>query len=379
MAELPLTSLRGEVAGTTVKRMGDLAGAELLWDDLGEIACLTFVRGVDEVEALRRLGAYPDTIGEKDPGDFLEEFEVDFPQVAVAIGLGSWSVVIEPVGFCGADHLLLSAASVGTEAIVVLRHDYASAAFAYAVDGALITGFEPSYPAPTLMHGVDSQRLWPAMREVGFRPPDEDGGENSQHSTAMALLLAQRITGVVVPRGVMDEPRMCAELEPWFAVAYNPGDLLIADQTLEGHAAPLVAAVQAAGPATQRRVAVAEVRRQAKALGLDRTLGLDDALSAAAAGVGYSIAVDSPLGRQVRAWLTTSRKASKLSPGDRHHAYGLGWFIGALRGVLNPDPRLAALAAAKPLTSEIPGLGDHALRAQMIEALRASKSHTAPR
>jgi hypothetical protein len=354
--------------------VGDFAEAERVWDDLGEIACLTFVRGVDEAEALRRLGAYPDTIGEKNPDELLEllqEFEGDTPQVAVALGLGSWSVVVEPGGFCGADHLLLSAASVGTEAIAVLRHDYASVEFAYAVDGALITGFEPSYPSPALMHGVDSQRLWPAMRAVGFRHPDEDGEERMQRTTAMALLLAQRITGVAVPLVVLDERRLCAELEPWFAVAYDPGDLLSADRfTLDPHAAPLVAAVEAATPATQRRVAVAEVRRQASALGLDSTPGLDDALNAAAAGAGSPIAVDSPLGRQVRAWLATTRTASALNPGQRQHAFALGWFTSALRGVLNPDTRAAALAAAKPLTSEIPGLGDHALRAKMIEELR---------
>lgn len=248
--------------------MGDLAEAERVWDDLGEIACLTFVRGVDEGEALLRLGAYPDTVREKNPDEILEllqEFEGDTPQVAIALGLGSWSVVVEPGGFCGADHLLLSAASVGTEAIAVLRHDYASAEFAYAVDGTLITGFEPSYPSPASMHGVDSQRLWPAMRTVGFRHPDEDGEERMQRTTAMALLLAQQITGVAVPLGVLDQRRLCAELEPWFAVAYDPGDLLSPDQfTLDPHTAPLVAAVEAATPATQRRVAIAEVRRQAE-------------------------------------------------------------------------------------------------------------------
>jgi hypothetical protein len=373
--ELRQKGQQGEGADTTVDRVGDLAVVERLWDELGEIACLTFVRGVNEAEALRRLSAYPDTIGEKDPDEileFLEEFDGDNPQVALAIGLESWSVVFEPMGFCGADHALLTAASVGTEAISVLRHDYASAAFAYAVDGELITGFEPSYPAPASMHGADSQRLWPAMRAVGFRPPDEDDGENRQQTVAMALLLAQHLTGVVLPPGVMDKPRLCAVLEPWFAVAYDPGDLLSADQfTPDPHAAPLVAAVEAASPATQRRVAVAEVRRQASALGLSGTLGLDDALSAAAAGAGSPIAVDSPLGRHVRAWLTTTQKASELDPEERLHAYALGWFTSALRGVLNPDPRAAALAAAKPLTSEIPGLGDHAPRAQMIEALRA--------
>ncbi|RSM57987.1 hypothetical protein DMB66_31285 [Actinoplanes sp. ATCC 53533] len=352
--------------------MGDLAEAERLWDHLGEIACLTFVKGVDEAEALRRLGAYPDTIGEKDPDELLEEFESDNPQYGLAVGLGPWSVVIEPMGFCGADNTLLRAVSVGTEAVAVLRHDYASAAFAYAVDGELITDFEPSYPDPAVMRGVDPQRLWPAMRAVGFRPPDQDDEQTSQPTMAMALLLTQRITGVTVPPRPLDQPRLYAELEPWFAVTHHPRDLLTADRlSPERHAAPLVAAVEAADPATQRRVAVSEVHRQAVALGLAGTPGLDDALSAATAGTGSPITIDSPLGHRVRTWLAAARNASELDPGERQHAYALGWFTSALRGVLNPDPRAAALAAAKPLTSEIPGLSDHALRAQMIEALRA--------
>jgi Family of unknown function (DUF6461) len=170
--------------------MGDLARAARLLDDLGEIVCITLIKGVDEGDALRRLGGCPDTIREieTDEVDALVEAGGDCPQLGLAIGLGSWSAVVEPLGFCGADHLLLEAASIGCEAISVLRHDYASSAFAYAVDGTLISGFDPDYPDPSSMHGSDPQRLWPAMREVGFRPPDEIDGQTWSGATAMALL-----------------------------------------------------------------------------------------------------------------------------------------------------------------------------------------------
>jgi hypothetical protein len=63
---------------------------------------------------------------------------------------------------------VLCAASHGTEAISVLRHDYASAHFAYAVDGAIITAFEPGYPVEDFMYGSDPRRLsGPRRKFVG--------------------------------------------------------------------------------------------------------------------------------------------------------------------------------------------------------------------
>jgi len=36
---------------------------------LGDIVCVTFIRGVDEAEALRRFGGYPDTIRRFQPDE----------------------------------------------------------------------------------------------------------------------------------------------------------------------------------------------------------------------------------------------------------------------------------------------------------------------
>ncbi|MDI6102069.1 DUF6461 domain-containing protein [Actinoplanes sp. NEAU-A12] len=354
--------------------MDDLMKAKHLLDDLGEIVCLTFIKGVDEAEALRRLGGYPDTISEQAPDLLMERLQDsgDDIQIGFSVGLGPWSLVIEPEGFCGADHVLLKAASTGVEAISVLRHDYAHAAFAYAVDGDLVTGFEPGYPDLSSMHGTDSHRLWPMMRQIGFHPPtEEDGEEVWSTSVARALVLAQQITGVTLPSEPLSRPRLHAELEPWFAVPNHPEDMLTAGRfTLNPHAAPLVAAVEAADSRAQRKLALAEVRRQAIALGVIDTPGLNDVLRAASDGEFLPIRSDSPLGQHVRIWLATSRNARNIDPEQQRHANALGWFTGALRGVLNPDSRFAALAAVKPLTSGIPGLSDHHLQRQAIEALR---------
>jgi hypothetical protein len=103
----------------------------------------------------------------------------------------------------------------------------------------------------------------------------------------------------------------------------------------------------------QRAVAVAEVRRQATVLGLTDSPGLPEALAA-----GSPVAMESPLGRQIRAWLAAGGRPE------------LSWFLAALRGVPHPDPRVALLAALKPYTSDLPGLADPQARAGVLSALR---------
>ncbi len=103
----------------------------------------------------------------------------------------------------------------------------------------------------------------------------------------------------------------------------------------------------------QRAVAVAEVRRQATVLGLADSPGLVPALTA-----GEPVSPESPLGRRVREWLSAGGEP------------GLPWFLRALRGVLDADPRVALLAALKPYTSDLPGLADEQARVAVLGALR---------
>lgn len=327
--------------------MDDLAHARLLCDQLGETFCLTYVKGVGAAEALRRLGGYPDTIreGPADEG-------AGRPHVAVALELDAWSVVIEPGGVLGADHALLEVASRGTAAVSVLRHDAAAAHFGYAVDGTTVTGFDPGYPAEETIWGADPRLLRHLMDALGLRPPADESESAWQDAEARAIVLAQRITGVRLPGRPLSAARMSAELEPWFVVPAGGADLLRAGRRTP-YAAELVAAAEDAGPEVQRAVAVAEVRRQAAVLGIADSPGLTEALAA-----GGPVAMDSPLGRQVRGWLSSGRDS------------GFPWFLGALRGTLGPDPRVALLAALKPYTSGLPGLADEQARAAVLSALR---------
>jgi len=85
----------------------------------------------------------------------------------------------------------------------------------------------------------------------------------------------------------------------------------------------------------------------------------------------------------VRMWLATGHRASvslngphrhRMTDDERRAAYALGWFTSALRGVLDPDPRVAVLAALRPLTSGLAVFGGAAARAEVVAALRVIRS-----
>jgi hypothetical protein len=273
---------------------------------------------------------------------------------------------------------VLAVASQNIEAVSVLRHDYASAHFAYAIDGTIITSFEPGYPAVSQMHGSDPQRLHEDMRLVGLRPPTDEDDNTWEDAVARAVLLAQRITGVAVPRRPLRSARLSAQLEPWFVTPASAGDLLRADR-FSPNSAELAAAAEAAPAELQRAVAAAEAHRQAAALGIADTPGLAEALADVARGAARPVTVDSPLGRHVRTWLDAQHRASvslngpyrsRLKDHERRHAFGLGWFVAALHGVVARDARVAILAALRPLTSGIDILGNDAIRHAVMRALR---------
>ncbi|WP_053716525.1 DUF6461 domain-containing protein [Saccharothrix sp. NRRL B-16348] len=291
---------------------------------LGEIFCLTFVKDVDETEALRRMGGLPDTVATRalpDIGD-LHDYDHGYPTVASALSLGTWTVVFEPNGFEGVH--LVAAVSRGTEAVSVLRHDYASPAFGYAVDGELVTYFDPTFPNPR--HGADPDRLLPRMLDVGFGADEDDDG-HFDDTIARCLLVVEHITGVLPAFDALTGPLTSAHIEPWFTEApKRPASRPGRDEPVD---------------------AVAEVRRLTGLHGLTDTPGLADALAAAERAEPVVVTPDSPLGRHVRAWLTESQRASwslndhggrhRMTDAERRRAHDLGWLARALGAALRPD------------------------------------------
>jgi hypothetical protein len=299
-------------------------------ETLGEIFCLTFVKGVDAAEALRRMGGFSDTVAVRtltEIGDS-HTFDHGYPHVVAVVELDGWTVLFEPGGYEGSH--LVTALSQGTEVISVLRHDYASPSFEFAVDGTLVVRFDPTFPADR--HGSDPDRLVPLMREVGFMTEelDEDSDDyydqffdQSEHDTSRSLLLTERLTGVLPTFDVLTGPLTSAEFEPWFSQARKP------PARRPGHDGPVDA--------------VAEVQRLAELHGLADTPGLADALTTKP----VRITPESPLGQHVRAWLTESRRASwslndhggrhRMTEDQRRRGYDLGWLTAALGAALQED------------------------------------------
>nr|WP_042185077.1 DUF6461 domain-containing protein [Kibdelosporangium sp. MJ126-NF4]CEL16500.1 hypothetical protein [Kibdelosporangium sp. MJ126-NF4]CTQ90452.1 hypothetical protein [Kibdelosporangium sp. MJ126-NF4] len=293
---------------------------------LGEIFCLTFVKEVDATEALRRMGGYPDTIDTRtltEIGD-LHNFDDGFPDMASAVALGDWTVLFEPSGFTGSG--LITALSLGTEAVSVLRHDYASPRFGYAVDGELITEFDPTFP--TNRHGADPDRLLPQMLDVGFTVTEDEEGEFDDDmfddDTARSLRLTERLTGALPTFEVLTGPLTSAQFEKWFSQARKP------PAGRPHHTGPVNA--------------VDEVRRLTALHSLTDTPGLEDAL---AATKPVQVTSDSPLGQHVRGWLAEAQRASwslnghargRMTDTQRRRAHDLGWLAAALGAALQADP-----------------------------------------
>ncbi|MET8649713.1 DUF6461 domain-containing protein [Nocardia aurea] len=327
-----------------------MAVDDLAWADngesesLGEIYCLSFIRDVDAAEALRRMGGLPGTFATRtwsDVGD-LDNFGAGYPEMAMAFPLGGWTVVFESEGFNGIS--LTSALSHGTEALSLLRHDYAHPGVAYAVDGVSITGFDPTIPYGR--YGADPDRLLSRMLEVGFAMGDDEGDEgdifdedgdfyedevfetNHDRPFGRCLRLIEQFTGGLPTFEAFNGPLTSAQIEPWFVQARND-------------------------PAVRPRYdgpvdAVTEVRRLTSRHGLTDIPGLADALAAAERAVPVSIAPDSPLGEHVCSWLIEDRRAHRALNGgggrwprteiERDRVNDLRLLTRALGAAIQPGP-----------------------------------------
>ncbi|MFG1607643.1 DUF6461 domain-containing protein [Actinoplanes sp. NPDC049265] len=69
--------------------------------------------------------------------------------------------------------------------------------FSYAVAGETIVAFDPGYPAPETTWGTDPARLSHLMTALGLRPPDDESDDSWRDADARALLLAERVTGLL--------------------------------------------------------------------------------------------------------------------------------------------------------------------------------------
>ncbi|GIH64485.1 hypothetical protein Msi02_53020 [Microbispora siamensis] len=183
------------------------------WQDegpLGPIYTITLVRGVEEHEVLRRLGAAPEHIRLIDVDEYPDSSRTEIAMVRV----GDWSILIEECGRCGVQREVIGELSRdGGEAVAVMRHDYAPGQdFAYALDGELLTGFDPSRPGTRW--GTAPDRLNSGVALVVSGVADRDAEELRQRLQRLEL-------GIVLP--AHPQPATAATSAAMSAMSDPPG------------------------------------------------------------------------------------------------------------------------------------------------------------
>jgi hypothetical protein len=128
--------------------------------------CVTFARGVDEPEMLRRFGGDPSSTwlipcGDLDAVQDLEVYEdldiwQDLEGTILQVGqCADWAFAIELMpDFQGIRPQVLCALSAGTLTVSVYRDVNALTIFSYAENGVLLEQFEASNPIPELLQTV---------------------------------------------------------------------------------------------------------------------------------------------------------------------------------------------------------------------------------
>ncbi|WP_406633466.1 DUF6461 domain-containing protein [Amycolatopsis sp. WGS_07] len=191
---------------------------ELAWLDsrgpLNDIFCVSFVRGLDPPEVVRRFGAAG---GERMTFEEMNSLTAEYVAQTQGgsgggyvgvVSCGEWSVAVEPWGWLGNLPDVIARLSKSSEVVGINRHDYAEAHFVHAVDGTVVAGFLPRLPSQR--YGSESERLTPLMREVGLDPDQES--ERPPNPIAAAFAVAARMTGVVFTPELLERPLLVGDI-----------------------------------------------------------------------------------------------------------------------------------------------------------------------
>ncbi|MGP3974150.1 DUF6461 domain-containing protein [Streptomyces sp. 8N114] len=194
---------------------------------LSEGHCLTYVRGLDPDEALRRMGVTEamrtlSGVAEvcKAAEEAWDEYDDDklFVAAVEAEGAGEdgtaapWTLLVEPNGFLGNDSSRQEALSRQSALVSHYYNIGAGDHFHWVEDGRLRLHFEPLFPAQR--EGSDAEQVAGVLRESGF---DLREGEERDFRlcTEAAFALAARLTGVLLTPQLLDSLRYTGGLVPY--------------------------------------------------------------------------------------------------------------------------------------------------------------------
>jgi hypothetical protein len=268
------------------------AGYAWLKDDC--VFCCSLVRGLDEVEVLRRLGGergQPRTLTAGEAGALSGSFHAGYPQLVLVAKAAGWSVAVEDNGWEGTRPEVLRALSRGTRAVSVHSTVGALGHFNYAVDGEVLVRFELLFPQRRL--GSQPDLLLPQMRAVGLDP----GRHEPSYDDAViaALALAERITGVHLDPTLLDGPLVGAQITP--LLDDPPASFFLRSEDAE-----LAAVIDHAAAGVLRRAAATAARHAVQLAQLEHDPVVVEALAVAEAGQARQVDDHSPLGWRIRMW-----------------------------------------------------------------------------
>ncbi|ASO20290.1 hypothetical protein FHR81_000025 [Actinoalloteichus hoggarensis] len=285
--------------------------------------CFSFVRETLPEDALCLLGGVEDDVVVATPERGLEmtrSFDQGYPEVARAVRLGSWTVLMEIDGFQGTRREVLRSLSTGGEAVSVFRDAGETGQFTHAVDGTVRTCFDQL--APERRWGAEPDALLDSMISAGLRgaeavhgkpadapsPHDESGaGALAVDPDSAALTLVELMTGVRLREADTIGHLLTVPFHALLPDA-RPALRLAA---LEPHAPEAAARLAAKSRPTSRRELLDLVRGLAEGAGVADSEAVRAALAEAEAGHEVPLDRGSPVYEQVMAWQVDRQRAHR--------------------------------------------------------------------
>src|SRR5215469_4611510 len=182
-----------------------------------EAYCLTLARGLTPTEFLARIGARPeapraglaalyepsyDLWADNERRASSQDFSLFIGVTAVPGDGGGWALGVEINGLLGVTPEVIVPLSAGTRIVAHHRNVNANGRFYWVEDGDIRLHFEPLEPA--YLEGSTPDAVVDVMREVGF---DFREDTECEHPTEAAFALAERLTGVRLTIGLLEESR----------------------------------------------------------------------------------------------------------------------------------------------------------------------------